>query len=105
MESHSSMEKESANSQYRVLLLTGESEKRNPIQEFLEADSDVKLSVRTQKFKAEEVAGKFDIAVSYGYRHILRQSHIDQFERIVNMHIAYLPWNRGADPNLLLPKF
>ncbi len=44
---------------------------------------------------------RFDFAVSHGYRHILRQSVIDALpDRIVNLHIAYLPYNRGADPNL-----
>ena len=38
--------------------------------------------------------------VSYGYRHILKEevlSHVQR--RAVNLHISYLPWNRGADPN------
>lgn len=39
--------------------------------------------------------------VSYGYRHILPQEVLDWFpRRAVNLHISYLPWNRGADPNL-----
>lgn len=43
----------------------------------------------------------FDFLVSYGYRHILTQAVLDLFpDRAVNLHISYLPWNRGADPNL-----
>jgi methionyl-tRNA formyltransferase len=39
--------------------------------------------------------------VSYGYRHILRRPILDMFpDRAINLHISYLPWNRGADPNL-----
>lgn len=39
--------------------------------------------------------------VSYGYRHIIPAEVLDSFgERAVNLHISYLPWNRGADPNL-----
>ncbi|WP_370298706.1 formyltransferase family protein [Pontibacterium sp.] len=38
--------------------------------------------------------------VSYGYRHILRKDVLDLFPgRAINLHISYLPWNRGADPN------
>lgn len=38
--------------------------------------------------------------VSYGYRHIIRGAALERFAgRIINLHIAYLPWNRGADPN------
>jgi methionyl-tRNA formyltransferase len=42
-----------------------------------------------------------DFLVSHGYRHIIRPSVLDRFpRRAVNLHISYLPWNRGADPNL-----
>lgn len=43
----------------------------------------------------------FEFAVSYRYRHLIRQETIDFFEgRIINLHVSYLPWNRGSDPNL-----
>ncbi|WP_220348052.1 formyltransferase family protein [Thalassotalea euphylliae] len=43
---------------------------------------------------------KFDFLVSYGYRHILRPEVLALFpQRAINLHISYLPWNRGADPN------
>jgi methionyl-tRNA formyltransferase len=42
-----------------------------------------------------------DFALSFGYRHILSSEILDRFKRpVVNLHISYLPWNRGADPNL-----
>lgn len=42
-----------------------------------------------------------EFIVSYGYRHILKKEVLDQFpDRAINLHIALLPWNRGADPNL-----
>lgn len=38
--------------------------------------------------------------VSYGYRHIIAPHILAQFpDRAINLHISYLPWNRGADPN------
>jgi methionyl-tRNA formyltransferase len=44
---------------------------------------------------------RIDFLVAHGYRHILRPSVLDRFpRRAVNLHISYLPWNRGADPNL-----
>lgn len=43
----------------------------------------------------------FDFIISYGYRHIVGVDIVKAFKnRAINMHIAYLPWNRGADPNL-----
>src|ERR1700730_2625966 len=42
-----------------------------------------------------------DFLASHGYRHIIKPSVLDRLpRRAVNLHIAYLPWNRGADPNL-----
>ncbi len=43
---------------------------------------------------------KYDLVVSFGYRHLIRQPTIDNIGcPIVNLHISYLPFNRGAHPN------
>lgn len=41
-----------------------------------------------------------DIIVSHGYRHKVPWKVLDACPRSFNCHISYLPWNRGADPNL-----
>jgi methionyl-tRNA formyltransferase len=42
-----------------------------------------------------------DFLVSFGYRHLIGPDVLERFpRRAVNLHISYLPWNRGADPNL-----
>ena len=43
----------------------------------------------------------FDLAVSYTYRYIIPGDIIRALKgNIVNLHNSYLPYNRGADPNL-----
>ena len=44
---------------------------------------------------------QFDFLVSYGYRFILSEEILSFFEpkKAINLHISYLPYNRGADPN------
>lgn len=43
---------------------------------------------------------KPDIIVSYNYRHIIRKEVISAFPKnIINLHISYLPYNRGSNPN------
>ena len=43
---------------------------------------------------------QFTFLISYGYRHILRREILEKFpNRAINLHISYLPWNRGTDPN------
>ncbi len=42
----------------------------------------------------------YDLVVSFGYRHLLSSEQIQHAQRkILNLHISYLPWNRGAHPN------
>lgn len=41
-----------------------------------------------------------DWIVSFGYRNIIREPHLSRLrDRMINIHISLLPWNRGADPN------
>jgi len=54
---------------------------------------------RIQLEELENAGAQF--IVSYKYRYVIRQPILDKFERkAINLHISYLPWNRGADPNL-----
>jgi len=43
---------------------------------------------------------KFDMIISYRYRFILKKNVIDLNLPMINLHISYLPWNRGTLPNL-----
>jgi len=47
------------------------------------------------------VDSKIQFGISYRYSKIIRQSEIEWFgDKLVNLHISLLPWNKGADPNL-----
>jgi methionyl-tRNA formyltransferase len=42
-----------------------------------------------------------DLVISAGYRHIIPEAVIKATEaRLINAHISYLPWGRGADPHV-----
>jgi len=42
-----------------------------------------------------------DFMVSYGYAFILSEEALQLFpKKAINLHISYLPWNRGSDPDL-----
>jgi len=43
---------------------------------------------------------EYDFVISFGYRHIIKRELIENSKApIINLHISYLPWNRGAHPN------
>lgn len=48
-----------------------------------------------------QTAAYYDIAISFGYRHILSKAFCEAWlGRAFNVHLSALPWNRGASPNL-----
>ena len=48
-----------------------------------------------------DMVQNYDFLICFGYRHIIKKDIIDKFiNKIINLHISLLPYNRGADPNL-----
>lgn len=42
-----------------------------------------------------------DLVISYNYQYIIKEDVINAMGgQIINMHISFLPWNRGASPNV-----
>ena len=40
------------------------------------------------------------LIVSYNYKYLIKEDVIEYMKgRIINLHISYLPWNRGSSPN------
>lgn len=82
----------------RILFLTN-SDVSAPLVEWLKPRNE--LIVQSEPITADYVMSlRPDIAVSYSYRHLVRSATLDTLPgRFVNLHISYLPFNRGADPN------
>lgn len=56
-------------------------------------------SVDVQSRPIKDLSG-YDVIVSFGYRHIIPAEVLNTAQcRPVNIHISYLPFNRGAHPN------
>lgn len=68
---------------------------------FLESNGDEVCEYNERITANSTVLSGVDFIVSYGYRYIIKDDVLSRFpRRAVNLHISYLPWNRGADPNL-----
>lgn len=37
--------------------------------------------------------------MSFGYRHIIKPDALRSNRNVINIHLSYLPWNKGAHPN------
>lgn len=57
---------------------------------------------REDKISIEEVKGiNPDFIISYNYRYIISKEIIDFVNgNAINLHISYLPYNRGSHPNI-----
>jgi methionyl-tRNA formyltransferase len=82
-----------------VLVLTGR--RSSPLTPIIE-DSGCAVKEFAEKIDVQFLRrNRIDFAVSYGYRHIIKKPIIAHLKgKIINLHISYLPWNRGVDPNL-----
>ena len=42
-----------------------------------------------------------ELVISFNYQHIIKEEVINRLnKKIINMHVSYLPWNKGASPNI-----
>jgi hypothetical protein len=89
---------EQNNNHLRILMLGPQ---RPDLIKFLESFGDEVVTTEEQLTAKSACLQNIDYIVSYGYRHIMKQDVLDLFhKRAINLHISYLPWNKGADPNL-----
>ena len=65
--------------------------------EFLNKNSN--LQQTEDKITVKDVKD-IDYVISFGYKYILKEDIINACKnKIINLHISYLPYNRGANPN------
>lgn len=86
-------------SKVKVLFLTNN---RNalPLYEWIRERADAEICSEPIRL-AELQRFSPSIIISYNYNYIIKQEIIDFMRgNIINMHISYLPWNRGSSPNI-----
>ncbi len=74
---------------------------QSPLLEWLRQNEKNVLATSDKIDQAFIVSRQIWFLISYGYRHIIKKDVLDLLPgRAINLHISYLPFNRGADPNL-----
>ena len=82
----------------KVLLLCSDNPECEKLRSYIISCGDELFYIKITSEKAREINP--DIMVSYNYRYILKPDVFSVPARgAINLHISYLPWNRGADPN------
>ncbi len=83
---------------FKVLFLTN-NENTLPLQNWLRERCT--LISTGDRITLEFVKGtEPDLVVSFNYRYLIKGDVIDFLgRRIINLHMSYLPWNRGSHPN------
>ncbi len=83
---------------FKILFL-GYSKRETRLIQFLRSKKNINLTNTKKKLNLNLIQ-KFDFVICFGYRHIIDQSILKNNKiPIVNLHIGYLPYNRGAHPN------
>lgn len=81
-----------------LLLLTPYPEK---LTSFLADYGDSVICSEDKVSKSFMTENKIDFVISYGYRYILTAETLSYApDCFINLHISYLPYNRGSSPNL-----
>jgi len=82
-----------------ILFLGPKRQKQIEIVNFLKKDGH-RIFWTSKRLNLSDIQN-FDFLFSFGYRYLLNKEILDFFKnKAINFHISYLPWNKGADPNL-----
>lgn len=82
----------------KILFLTN-NDVSKPLFHWLSEREDVSMW-QDKLLPSDILAIRPDLVVSYSYRHILKRDVLEILpNKFINLHIALLPYNRGADPN------
>ena len=83
----------------KKILIFGYDKKTTKILNYLKNKKDY-IFIFEKKIDINKNLDEFDLIVLYGYREIVNNFFIKKYyNKLVNLHISYLPYNRGAHPN------
>lgn len=84
------------------ILFLSNNEITYPLVEWLKNDKNEEVICSTNRITPEYLKEILpDMIISYNYRYIIKEDVLEYYDKwIINLHTSYLPWNKGADPNL-----
>lgn len=84
------------------ILFLSNNEITYPLVEWLKNDKNEEVICSTNRITPEYLKEILpDMIISYNYRYIIKEDVLEYYDKwIINLHISYLPWNKGVNPNL-----
>ncbi len=82
----------------KKILFLGYSQKETKIIDKLKENKNYQIFSTKNKIKLKNL-DNINSIVSFGYRHIISEEILKKKKNIINLHISYLPYNKGAHPN------
>ena len=82
----------------KKILFLGYSSRETKIIEKLKENKNYKIFNTKNKIKLKNL-DEIDLIITFGYRHIIDQDIVKKKKEIINLHVSYLPYNKGAHPN------
>ena len=84
----------------RDILFLGYKKKKTKIINFLRKKKFKVIELGNKKITQSILKKNFILIISFGYKKIIKKNIINKLNRpIVNLHMSFLPYNRGAHPN------
>ena len=85
----------------KKIILIGYSKKTTKIDFYLKKNKNLIIHYK-KNLNLKKNYKEYDLIVLYGYRKIIPDQFLKKIKsKIINLHISYLPYNRGAPPKLL----
>lgn len=82
----------------KKILFLGYSHKETKIINQLKENKNYQIFFTKNEIKLSDL-DNINFIISFGYRHIINGDILKKKKNIINLHISYLPYNRGAHPN------
>ena len=83
----------------KKILFLGYNSKKKKLINFLRSQN-FKLTITNKKLSERKDLSVYDLIISFGYNHIISKNLLKKCKKpIINLHISFLPFNKGAHPN------
>ena len=85
----------------KKILFLGYNTRQTKLIKFLKSKKIIVKSLGQKKLFKKDITKNIVLVVSFGYKHIIKKDILKFSKKFdfINLHMSYLPYNRGAHPN------